>query len=189
MPQPMVKNPVIELLEKRIAGRSITSEQLPSSIVNDLIEAARLTPSCFNNQPWRFLFLQSEEARKKGYEVLSSGNQIWAGRAPLLVLAFAKRSNDCVINDGRAYFQYDVGMAVMSLILAATAHGLTARPMAGFSPVKAKELFGLAPEDEPLVMLAIGRPANDESFLPDHYKGLNQKPRERKSASEIVKIS
>jgi nitroreductase len=188
MPQQTTKNPVIELLEKRVAGRSILSEQLPSSIVDELVEAARLTPSCFNNQPWRFLFLQSEEARKKGAEVLSPGNQIWAGRAPLLVIAYAQRSNDCVINDGRAYFQYDVGMAVMSLILAATAHGLTARPMAGFSPAKAKELFGLAPEDEPLVLLAIGRPSFDESHLPDHYKGLNQKPRERKSTAEIVKI-
>jgi nitroreductase len=187
MSQHTDKNPVIDLLEKRVAGRSINKEQLPSSMVDELIEAARLTPSCFNNQPWRFLFLQSEEARKKGYEVLAPGNQIWAGRAPLLVIAYAQRGNDCVINDGRAYYQFDMGMAVMSLMLAATVHGLTARPMAGFSPVKAKELFGLAPEDEPLVMLAIGRPSNDESFLPDHYKGLNQKPRERKSASEVVK--
>ena len=188
MSQNTTKNPVIDLLQKRIAGRSITTEPLPSSLVNELVEAARMTPSCFNNQPWRFLFLQSEEARKKGYEVLGSGNKIWAGRAPLLVIGYTQRSNDCVINDGRAYHQYDLGMSVMSIILAATSHGLTARPMAGFSPAKAKELFGLAPEDEPLVMVAIGRPSDDESFLPDHYKGLNQKPRERKSASEIVKI-
>lgn len=188
MAQQETKNQIIELLEKRIAGRSIKTEPLPQAIVDDIIEAARMTPSCFNNQPWRFLFLQSEEGRKKGSEVLAAGNRVWAGRAPLLVIGYSQRGNDCLINDGRAYHQFDLGMSVMSIILTATSHGLTVRPMAGFSPAKAKELFGLAPEDEPLVMVAIGHPGSDESFLPDHYKGLNQKPRERKSAAEIVRL-
>jgi nitroreductase len=155
--------------------------------MKDLMEAARLTPSCFNNQPWRFLFLESAEALAKGAEVLSEGNRVWAERAPLLIIGYSKAEDDCQIKGGREYHQFDLGMAVMNLMLAATHHGLAARPMAGFSPKKAKEFFGLDEEDQPLVMIAVGHPAKDESHLPEHYVGKTKKPRERKSVEEIIR--
>ena len=68
-------NPILTLLNARKAGRSISSEPLPESVIAELIEAVRLTPSCFNNQPWRFLFLESPEALAKGQEALSGGNR------------------------------------------------------------------------------------------------------------------
>jgi hypothetical protein len=36
-------------------------------------------------------------------------------------------------------------------------------------------------------MIAVGRPSADESHLAEHYRGLDQKPRERKPAAEIVR--
>jgi len=74
----------------------------------------------------------------------------------------------------------------MGLILAATERGLVARPMAGFDPDRARELFSLPDDAQPLVMLAIGLPSDDEDHLPDHYKGIADKPRERKAAEDIV---
>jgi nitroreductase len=178
---------VIELLRRRIAGRSLSPEPLPEAVILDLLEAARLTPSCFNKQPWRFVFMESEQARRKGFPVLSSGNQPWAGRAPLLILGYSRADNDCQLKDGRAYHQFDLGMAAMNLMLCATEHGLAARPMAGFDPDAARKIFGLDPADQPLVMIAVGRPSADESHLAEHYRGLDQKPRERKPAAEIVR--
>ena len=118
---------------------------------------------------------------------MKEGNRQWASRAPLLVVAYSRREDDCILPDGRAYHQFDLGMAVMNLMLAATQHGLVARPMAGFEPEKAKLLFGLAEGEDPLVMLAIGHPSPDTDHLPDYAKELDKKPRERKSASIIVK--
>jgi glutaredoxin-dependent peroxiredoxin len=180
-------NPVLELLNKRWAGRAISSEPLSEEVLKELMEAVRLTPSCYNKQPWRFLFLKSDESRKKGVEVLADGNKTWASRAPLLVIGYSRRTEDCELPDGRAYHQFDLGMSVMDLMLSATHHGLVARPMAGFDPAKAKELFGLEAPDEPLVMVAIGKPSQDESHLPKYYQGLNEKPRERKESSQIIK--
>ncbi len=177
---------IIEFLKARHATRSISPEPLDDDTIDGLTEALHLTPSCFNNQPWRFLFLQSEAARDKGAQMLSDGNRPWASRAPLLVIGYTRKEDDCVLPDGRAYHQFDLGMAVMDLILAATERGLVARPMAGFDPGKARELFGLEVDQEPLVMLAIGKPSLDEDHLPDHVKGLAKNPRERKPASEIV---
>ncbi len=176
---------IVELLWKRHATRSISPEPLPDALVDELIEAARLAPSCFNKQPWRFLFLTSEDARAKGHEVLSEGNQPWAGRAPLLVIGHTRPEDDCQL-PGRDYHQFDLGLSVMNIMLSATEHDLVARPMAGFSPDKARELFDLPADAQPLVMLAIGRPSDDEDHLADHYKGLADKPRERKDPDETV---
>lgn len=178
-------NEVIRLLSERLSTRAISPEPLPDEVIAELLEAARLAPSCYNKQPWRFLFLESEAARAKGREVLAEGNRVWAGRAPLLIIAHTRPENDCVL-PGRAYHQLDLGHAIMSLMLAATARGLVARPMAGFDPKAARALFGLDERDEPLVMLAVGRPSDDEAHLPAHYRGLSTKPRERKPVREIA---
>lgn len=176
---------IVDLLWKRHATRSISPEALPDALVDELVEAVRLAPSCFNKQPWRWLFLTSEDARAKGRQVLSKGNQPWAGRAPLLVIGHTRPEDDCQL-PGRDYHQFDLGLSAMNLMLAATEHDLVARPMAGFDPDRAKELFDLPDDAQPLVMLAIGKPSNDEDHLADHYKGIADKPRERKDPGEIV---
>ncbi len=178
---------VLELLRKRHATRAMEREALPEETVLDLAEAARLTPSCYNKQPWRFLFAASEEGRAKVLAGLAEGNRVWADRAPLLVVAYARRQDDCVLGDGRVYYQFDLGMAVMNLMLCATEHGLVARPMAGFDPAAIREAAGLEADEEPLVVVAVGRPSGDESHLPEHYRKIAHAPRERKPIEDIVR--
>jgi nitroreductase len=182
----MDENVVIRFLKERYATRAIAVEPFPDEIVDELIEAIRLTPSCFNNQPWRYLFLLSDEGRQKGIACLTGSNAKWAGRAPLLILAYSEETNDCTNPDGRKYHQFDLGMSAMDLLLAATARRLVARPMAGFVPAKAKELFVLPEAAQPLVMIAVGYPSDDESHLPEYAKEKARQPRERKTAAEIV---
>ncbi len=173
-----MKNAIIQTLENRIASRDISSEKFDDAIIAELIEAARLTPSCYNKQPWRFIFCESEEALAKGRAILSQGNQEWASNAPLLIIAYSRRANDCVLGDGRIYHQFDLGMAVMNIMLAATRRGLTARPMAGFSPDGARDTFGLDDADEALVMIAVGKPSDGDG---------SEQPRERVDADKIAK--
>ncbi len=180
-----MENSVLNLLQDRLATRSIDVRPLPDPAVKQLMEAVRLTPSCFNNQPWRYLFLESEKSRSLGVEALSAGNRPWASRAPLLILGYSRKENDCVL-PGRVYHQFDLGMSAMNLMLAATYLGLVARPMAGFDPQKARELFSLSDQDEPLIMIAVGHPSKDETHLPDHYIGIGTKPRERKAAADTI---
>ncbi len=181
-----MENNVVKLLDQRYAGRSISSKGLAKEVVDNLIEAARLTPSCFNKQPWRFLFLESDNALAKGREILASGNRDRADTAPLLVIGYAGREDDCRLPDGRDYYQFDLGMAVMNLMLAATEHGLAARPMAGFSTKKAAEVFNIDKAFDVLIVIAIGSISPDESHLPDHLKGKEDTPRERKEPEKIV---
>ncbi|MBD3167439.1 nitroreductase [bacterium] len=182
-----MENPVIDLLWKRRATRSIDTEALPMGVMEEILEAARLAPSCYNKQPWRFLFIHSDKALEKGRKSLTGGNTKWANRAPLLIVGSSHPDSDCKPKDGREYDKFDTGMAVMNIMLAATHLGLVARPMAGWDPQVIREEFGeQIGKNEPVVMLAVGKPGDDESHVPDSYKGIEDKPRTRKAADEIA---
>ena len=178
---------VIKLLQNRHASRAIATKPIPGEIIDELAEAARLTPSCYNKQPWRYIFMTGDEALTKGRGLLTGSNTAWATRAPLLIAAYAREEDDCVVPDGRAYYQFDLGMSVMNLMLMATERGLTARPMAGFDPAGTRDAFDLDENDEPLVMVAVGYPDDDEGHVPEQMRGLGGKPRVRKDVSDIVK--
>jgi len=180
-------NPVVDLLHARGASRAFAATPLDGAIVDELVEAVRLTPSCYNNQPWRFLFCESEDARARGAECLAGPNRVWAERAPLLVFGHTRREDDCVLKDGRAYHEFDLGLATMNLMLVATHHGLLARPMAGFSPGKVRDAFGLDEDQAVLIAVAIGPQSDDESHLPEDRRGMGDQPRERKAVGEIVR--
>lgn len=182
-----MESSVLDLLIKRHASRAIATRAIPEEVVAELVEAARLAPSCYNRQPWRYIFMTGATSLASGRAVLSGGNAVWASRAPLLIAAYSRKKDDCVTSDGRAYYQFDLGLSVMSLMLAATERGLTARPMAGFDTAAASEAFALEEEDELLVIIAVGYPDEDESYLPEDKRGRDRQPRVRKDPGEIVR--
>ncbi len=180
-----MENRIVKTLQNRLATRSISREALKADQIKVLMESVRLTPSCFNNQPWRYLFLESETSRIKGAETLAGGNKSWASRAPLLIVGYSQKGSDCLL-PGREYHQFDLGMSAMNLMLAATEMGLVARPMAGFDPTQVRRQFNLSESDQPLVIIGVGYPSTEEDHLPDHYRGISTKTRERKSLDEII---
>ena len=51
------KMDVKKAITNRRAYRSLKAVEITEELIMDLAECAQITPSCFNNQPWRFLFL------------------------------------------------------------------------------------------------------------------------------------
>jgi len=182
----MVRDTVTGQLQRRRATRAISPQKLNDQIVQDLIEAVRLTPSCMNNQPWRYVFVESDKMRERVADFFTGGNRAWAPQAALIVFGYSRVEDDCTTGDGRIYHQFDLGMSAMNLMLAATEHGLVARPMAGFSPEKVRELFSLTEKDQPFIAIAIGFPAETEEHVPEKFRGFEEKPRIRKEATEII---
>ncbi|MBN2092836.1 nitroreductase family protein [candidate division KSB1 bacterium] len=150
----MVEN-FLNLLHQRKATRAIDTGELSADLINKLMQAAQLSASCFNNQPWRFLFLTDENSLDKGRKALSKGNS-WAQTAPLLVVCFSKPDLDCQLSENRNYYLFDLGMATQLILLQATELNLVARPMAGFSPQILKAELSIPPEFEPFIMIAVG---------------------------------
>ena len=98
-----------------------------------LFDAARWAPSCYNEQPWRYLVgFQGDEAWQAIFDSLMGPNQAWAKPAPVLMVSVA--SMRYALNDkpnGHAW--HDVGLATGNLLAEATARGLLAHQMGGFS--------------------------------------------------------
>ena len=155
---------VLDAIRSRRSIRQYSDDPVSDDDVRAILEAGRWAPSGLNNQPWRFLFLEGHDALMKGREALSEGNRLWASRAPLLIVAYSRREDDCQPRDGRQYHEFDLGMACMNLMLAATEHGLVCRPMAGFDPQAVREGFGLEEDQQPLLMLAVGYESADDDI-------------------------
>lgn len=143
---------VREAINVRRAYRSLEPVKITKNLINDLSKCAQLSASCFNNQPWRYVFVYKPEVLKKMHEALSSGNE-WAQDASMIIAVFSNRENDCIIKD-REYYLFDTGMATAFLILRATELGLVAHPIAGFSPKKVREILNI-PENMNVITLVI----------------------------------
>ncbi len=140
------------LIEQRRAYRSLEPVSIDEKTVSALAEIACLSPSCFNNQPWRYVFVYDKKKLEMMFEALAKGNG-WAHRASLIVAVVSKAEFDCRIK-GRDYYLFDTGMATAFMILKATDLGLVAHPIAGFDEQKVKEILGV-PEDRTVITLVI----------------------------------
>jgi len=154
---------VKEAILKRRAYRSLEPVEITEELIRDLAGCTQLSASCFNNQPWRFVFVYDPEMLQKMHEALSSGNE-WVHNASLIIAVLSKKEYDCVIKE-RVYYQFDTGMATAFLILRATELGLVAHPIAGFSPKKTREILGIPEDLEVITLVNVGRHAPSMSPL------------------------
>ena len=176
-----VKNAVKE----RRAVRTLGPVEVDSELVEDLAGVAGLAASCFNNQPWRFVFVYGEEKLQELFGALAGGNA-WAKKASMLVAVVSRKDDDCVVAD-REYHLFDTGMATAQVLLRATELGLVAHPMAGFKGARAKKILGV-PEDRTLVtLIAVGKRVDeiDEDLDEDAVEAERTRP-PRKPLGEIA---
>ena len=152
---------VSEAIEKRRAYRSLAPVEITDETVEELTRAAQLAPSCFNNQPARFVFVRDKAMLGRMHEALSSGNG-WAKAASMIVAVFCEKESDCVVKD-REYYLFDTGLAVGQLVLRATELGLVAHPIAGYSPRKTREALGIPKQAQVITLVIVGKHAEDIS--------------------------
>lgn len=155
-------------IETRRALRSLAPDPVPNALVDEVMERVRLSPSCFNNQPWRFVFVRSPGPLAALKAALSRGNA-WAQAAPMIVAVLSRRDLDCLTESAdrpvREYWLFDTGMATASLLLLLTEAGFVAHPIAGYAESVAASAVG-APEGMSVVTLVIvGRHAAGPSPL------------------------
>ena len=139
-------------------GTALTQEQMDT-----LLEAARWTPSSYNEQPWKFYYSKTEEQQKKFLTLLFDGNQEWAKNAGVLFFLAAKRTLSETGEQNRHY-AFDTGAAWMALALQAHLIGLNAHAMGGFDEEHAyNELNVDKKEYEIFAAIAVGKPTQEAS--------------------------
>ncbi len=179
---------VKEAIQKRRAYRSLEPVEITENLIQDLAGCAQLSASCFNNQPWRYVFVYDSDKLKQMHEALSSGNE-WARNASMIIAVLSKKEYDCIIKE-RLYYQFDVGMATASLILRATELGLVAHPIAGYSPKKTREVLGIPEELDVITLVIVGKHSKTIKPILSEKQVKDEKTRpERFSLEKFVHLN
>lgn len=176
---------VTTAIETRRAYRSLAPAPITEDFVADLARHAQLAPSCFNHQPWRFVFADDAAALERLRGAMSRGNE-WTFAASLVVAVVSRKDLDCVVA-GREYYGFDTGLATAFLILRATELGWVAHPIAGFDAGRVRETLGIPAAYDVITLVNVGRraptlnPALSEKQIHDE----GERP-PRKAAAEFA---
>jgi nitroreductase len=118
---------------------------IPEDVVARVLDAGRLAGSAVNRQPWRFLVVESEDARRRLSETVYSPSYVL--EAPLVVLLVATGGRKGGLDHGRA---------AQNMFLTAWSEGLASGPT-GFSvPEPVKAAVHLGDDEQPVLVLAFG---------------------------------
>lgn len=179
---------VNDAIKKRRAYRSLENIVITENMINELATSAQLFCSCFNNQPWRYVFVYDSTILKNLHTVLSPGNE-WAKSASMIIAVLSKPDLDCIIKE-RKYYAFDTGMATASLILRATELGLVAHPIAGFSPKKTREILGIPQDMEVITLIIIGKKSDKiNPDLSDQQVEAEERRPARKPLDKIIHLN
>ncbi|MCE1189856.1 MAG: nitroreductase family protein [Ignavibacteria bacterium] len=156
-------------------------EPVEKHLIDICMQAALLSPSAMNIQPWRYVCISpKDEVYMQVFQTLMEGNRKWAKDAPVLVLAIVEKEylykENMVPN---SYAMHDLGMANMAFMIQAQELGLRSHPIGGFDKVQIKQIFSLPETMEPVLIIAVGFPGKEEEALPE-IRERQLKPRARK---------
>lgn len=171
---------------ERWSPRSFESREVDPADLKRVFEAARWAPSCFNEQPWRFIVAKRESnVFNNLVAAMSTGNQAWAPKAPVLILGTAKKHFTQSDNPNR-FALFDLGAASVSITLEATALGLATHQMAGFDEEAVRKALSVPEEFAIGSIMALGYQGQPSALPNEKMIASEIAPRTRKPLSEIV---
>lgn len=170
-----------ELIGRRWSPRAFdASRPVERDKLISLLEAARWSLSCFNDQPWRFVVgdrYADEKAWQQVFGSLTEKNRLWAGNAPLLIVATAASE---FRHNGKSnrWAEYDTGAAAISICLQAGALGLSAHQMGGFDSEAIRKAVGIPDGFTPMAVIAVGYHGSPDDLAGD-FRSMETGARKR----------
>jgi len=177
---------IAEILKERWSPRSFADKLIEQEKIDSLFEAARWSPSCFNEQPWHFIFSQKNNAEdyQRLLTCLSEKNQRWSKTAPLIGISVARTTFRHNQKPNR-FAWYDVGQAMAHLTFQAASLGLYVHQMAGFNLEIARRELNIPDGFDPVSAFAIGF-LGDPEELPEDLREKELTPRTRLKTAEFI---
>lgn len=159
-PAPLVN----EIFHQRWSPRDFEKTDIPEETLNAIFDAARWSPSCYNDQPWLFITNNGEKDFGTFLDLLVEGNQEWAQNAS--VLGFVIARNRFAHNDkANGLAPFDCGAAWMAMTMQARFFGLYTHGMGGIKRDEVYEALRVSRETHTVICgFALGklRAYNDE---------------------------
>ncbi|MEG2353678.1 MAG: nitroreductase family protein [Clostridium sp.] len=175
----------LELVKLRESVRGYNNIKVEEEDVLKCIEAARLSPSACNAQPWKFVVINQkdilENIRGKIYEPLIGINKFIL-TAPVIIAVVGEKRN-IVSSIGEVvkkkdYTSMDVGMAVEHLCLQAAELGLGTCIIGWFKNNEIKKLLNIPKNRDIELMISLG-----------HHDSEKPRDKKRKDLKEIISFN
>ena len=167
----------LDLATKRCSIRQYASTPVEIEKLEYVLEAARLSPSAVNFQPWTFIVVQQEEGRMK---LQACYSREWFKSAPVYIIVCGNHEQSWKRpSDGKDYLDVDAAIAAEHICLAATEQELGSCWVCNFNVELCHSSFGLPETVEPIALIPLGYLEEPSLF--------EQSPKKRKGITEVVK--
>jgi nitroreductase len=155
-----MKGTLLSLVQQRHAVRSYTSQPIPDSLLQYVIEVARMAPSAVNYQPWTFVVVREPDMLRRLHAVY---HREWFNSAPCCIVVCGNHNESWHRGaDNKDHCDIDIAIATEHLSLAAAECGLGSCWVCNFDVEACARLLELPSHVEPMVLLPIGYPAASE---------------------------
>ncbi|HDP76537.1 MAG TPA: nitroreductase [Bacteroidales bacterium] len=173
------------LVQNRQSDRAYDTRPVEKDKVLKILEAARLAPSAFNAQPWRFIVVDEPVLKNKLADAAASrvlGINHFTKQAPVHIVIVMEpanlSSNFGSLVKEKTFPLIDIGIAAEHICLAAKAEGLGNCMLGWFDESAVKKLLGIPKSRRVPLIITIGYPATDEI-----------RPKRRKSLDDVVSFN
>ena len=150
-----------ELILKRQSDRKYLSTQVEEDKILKCIDAARLSPSACNAQPWTFVVVEEDNLRLEVEKAASGmGMNNFAVQAPVIIAIVLEKPNftskiGSVIKD-KEYPLIDIGIAANQFCLQAAELGLGTCILGWFDEKKIKKLLNVPSSKRIPILITLG---------------------------------
>lgn len=175
-----------EMFVSRWSPRAMVKTDIPDSDVKKMLDAARWSPSCFNDQPWHFV-VSTDATFDTFLELLLEGNQVWCKNASRIGFVLARKHFQANGNPN-AFSQFDTGAAWMSFVYQAYALGYAMHGLGGIHKDRVYEKLDIdATKYDVVCGFVIGK-RGDKEKLPDNLKE-REKPSKRVELDDLYHLN
>ena len=156
---------LLDAIRQRRSIRKYRKDPVPESILLEVFEAARLSPSWANTQVCRYILVSDGQVKSALSDCLGSNNPCRAAivDAPYVVCVVAQKGISGLkkgepVTDKGDWFMLDAGIVMEHLVLAASSFGLGTCHVGAFDAKKAEQALAI-PEGYTIVeMTPLGYP-------------------------------
>ena len=156
----------LEIMQQRKSCRAfIPEKQVSREDLLKIVEAGRLSPSGCNSQPWKFIVIDSPEAKEKLCDAIVFENGVtgapWRHQVSAFIALVEQKAKVMPFvfehyQDTQRFAQGDIGAACMNMCHEAFSLGLGTCMIGVNDQEKMEKYFGIPHGSEVRIILAIG---------------------------------
>ena len=141
----------LDAIRSRRNVRAYAPRPIAAGDLDQILEAARRSPSSQNSQPWDFVLVTGRDQLVRLSEVWFGGTHIASSAATIALITEAEKA-------GRGAVQFDLGQVTMSIMIAAAGLGIGSCHSAVGDQDLARELLGHPAGTTCSLLISLGYP-------------------------------